>query len=200
MRILALSDVHGDREFIKKMAQKGKNEAVDLVILAGDLASHDGNIDGMVGPFREQNLEVAIIPGNHEGLAEVEFLCERYGATNLHGYILKKGTVGIFGCGYGDVGIHQLTEEDFAKTLEKTHNQLGNVKTKVMLTHVQPTNSVVALNWPGSTAVREAIHKFQPDIHICGHIHETHGIEETIGNTRVMNVGKTGKIIDIPEL
>ncbi len=197
MKILPLSDVHGDTQFIKKMAQKGADENVDLVILAGDLVGDDGSLDGMVGPFKEKGLEVAIIPGNHEGLAEVEFLCERYGATNLHGYVIKKGDVGIFGCGFGDVGLHQLSEQEFAHTLEKAHAQLGDVKTKIMLTHTQPQDSIIALNWPGSLAIKEAIHKFQPDLHICGHIHETHGIEEMIGNTKVVNVGKTGKIIEI---
>ena len=48
----------------------------------------------------------------------------------------------------------------------------------------------------GSSGVRKAIEEFKPDIHICGHIHETHGIEELIGTTKVINVGKTGRIIE----
>jgi Icc-related predicted phosphoesterase len=198
MKILALSDIHGDKSFIKKMAEKGVQEKVDLVILAGDLVHHDGSLDGLVGPFKDKGLDVAILPGNHEGLAEVGFLIDKYGAKNLHGYAIKKGEIGIFGCGYGDIGIHQLTEEDFFKTLEKTHHAIKDVKKKIMVTHVQPSESILGLGlYPGSTGVRKAITQFQPDIHICGHIHETHGIEEHIGKTRVINVGKSGKIIEI---
>ncbi|MEK6899650.1 MAG: metallophosphoesterase, partial [Nanoarchaeota archaeon] len=98
MKILALSDVHGDRLFIRQMAEKGAREKVDLVILAGDLADHRGNINGLIGPFKEKGLEVAIIPGNHEGLAEVTFLEDKYDIKNLHGYIIKIGDLGIFGC------------------------------------------------------------------------------------------------------
>jgi len=198
MKILAVSDVHGDRLFMKEMAEKGAEEKVDLVLLAGDLVDHDGNVNGLVGPFKEKGLEVAIIPGNHEGLAEVGFLVEKYGIKNLHGYVIKKGEVGIFGCGYADVGIHQLSEKQFFETLKKAHDSLKGVKKKVMVTHVQPSNSLLGLGiFPGSEGVRKAIEEFKPDVHLCGHIHETHGIEEMIGSTRVINVGKTGKIIEL---
>lgn len=199
MKILAISDVHGDKAFMRRMAEKGKQEKVDLVIIAGDLVDQGNMPEGLIGPFKEQGLEVAIIPGNHEGLADINFLTEKYGAINLHGYSLKIGDVGIFGCGYGDIGMHQLTEQQFFDTLRLAHESLGDVKKKIMVTHVQPNNSILGLHMPhwGSSGVRKALEEFQPDAHICGHIHETHGIEEMIGKTRVMNVGKTGKIIEI---
>ncbi len=199
MKILALSDLHGDRALVKEMAELGAKEKVDLVLLAGDLADNQGKIDMMVGPFKSKGLEVGVLPGNHEGLAEIGFLVEKYGARNLHGYVLKKGDVGFFGCGYGDIGIHQLAEEDFFDTLKRAHDSLGKVKKKIMVTHVQPDKSLLSLNLPGwgSSGVRKAIEELQPDLHLCGHVHETHGIEEMIGKTRVINVGKKGKIIEV---
>jgi Icc-related predicted phosphoesterase len=35
-----------------------------------------------------------------------------------------------------------------------------------------------------------------PDFLLCSHVHEAEGIEEIIGTTRVINVGKQGKIFD----
>jgi uncharacterized protein len=198
MRILPISDIHGDRSFARLMAEKADKEKVDLVILAGDIVGHDGSVDGLIGPFKEKGLEVALIPGNHESMVEIDFLVQRYNIRNLHGYVLTKGDVGIFGCGYADVGLNQLNENAFKETLEKTHKMLGDVKKKIMLTHIHPSESILGLGmFEGSSAVRNAIEKFQPDLHICGHIHETHGIEDKIGKTRVINVGKVGKIIDI---
>ncbi len=197
MKILALSDIHGDRAFMRRMAQKGADEKVDLVILAGDLVDHTGSVEGLLGPFIEKGLEVAVLPGNHEGMGEIGFLIDKYGAKNLHGYTITKGDVGIFGCGYGDIGLHQLTDDEFFKTLKDAHSKLGDIKKKIMVTHVQPSDTVVSLVFPGSTGVRKAIEQFQPDIHICGHIHETHGIEEMLGKTKIINVGKTGRIIEI---
>ncbi|MFH1682726.1 MAG: metallophosphoesterase [Candidatus Woesearchaeota archaeon] len=198
MKILALSDIHGDRTFVRKMAERGAEEKVDLVLLAGDLVGFDGSVDGLIGPFKEKGLEVGLIPGNHEGMAEISFLVERYGIKNLHGYVLKKGDVGIFGCGYGDVGLHQLNEKDFFDTLKKGHDYLKDIKKKIMITHIQPKDSLIGLGlFPGSEGVRKAVMEFQPDFHLCGHVHETEGIEEVIGKTRVINVGKKGKIIEL---
>ncbi len=199
MKILAVSDVHSDRAFMQKMAEKGAREKVDLVILAGDIFTADNWTEGLVQPFVDKGLEVAALPGNHEGMAHINFMVEKYGAKNLHGYAIIKGEVGIFGCGYADIGHHQLTEEEFLETLQRAHEQVKHARKKVMVTHVQPSNSILGLHHPqwGSSGVRKAVEEFQPDLHICGHIHETHGIEDMIGRTRCINVGKSGKVIEI---
>lgn len=198
MKILALSDLHGDRFLSQKMAEKANAEKVDLVILAGDLADKAGNMEGIIGPFKEKGLDVAIIPGNHEGMADINFLIERYGIKNLHGYTLKKGDVGIFGCGYGNIGIHQLREKDVFQTLKNAHDSLGQIKKKIMITHTHPDQSLIGLEiFPGSPGIRKAVEELKPDFHLCGHVHETDGIEEKIGNTRVINVGRKGKIIEV---
>ncbi len=197
MKILALSDVHGDKHLIKEMAEKASKEQVDLVVLAGDLVDNEHNVEGIVGPFRAKGLEVGVLPGNWEGMAEIGFLVEKYGAKNLHGYTFKKGDVGIFGCGYSNIGIHQLSEEDVFKTLKKAHDSLEGIKKKIMITHTHPENSIIGLGmFPGSGGIRKAIKTFNPEVHICGHIHETEGIEEKIGQTRVINVGRKGKIFE----
>jgi uncharacterized protein len=198
MKILALSDIHGDVGFMKEMAEKGSREKVDLVLLAGDILDFDQWKTGLISPFKEKGLDVAVLPGNHEGLAEIGFMVEKYGVKNLHGYTIKKGDVGIFGCGYADI-VKTLTEDEFFETLKKAHDSLGDVKRKLMVTHVQPIDSLISLKIPGwgSSGVRKAIEELKPDIHICGHMHETHGIEEMIGKTRVINVGKTGRIIEL---
>ena len=197
MKILALSDIHGDKHLAKEMAERAFQEQVDLVVLAGDLVDSENSVEGIVGPFRAKGLEVGVLPGNHEGMAEIGFLVEKYGAKNLHGYTFKKGEVGIFGCGYSNIGIHQLSEEDVFKTLKKAHDSLTDVKKKIMITHTHPENSIIGLGiFPGSGGIRKAINTFNPEVHICGHVHESEGIEERIGSTRVINVGRKGKIFE----
>ena len=49
------------------MAQKAKDNQVDLVLLAGDLADAEGSVEGLIGPFKEQGIEIGVVPGNHEG-------------------------------------------------------------------------------------------------------------------------------------
>ena len=91
-----------------------------------------------------------------------------------------------------------MTDEEFFSTLEQAHESVKDFKKKVMVTHVQPSDSILGLGiFPGSSGVRKAIEEFKPNVHICGHVHETHGVEEIIGKTRVINVGKTGRIIEL---
>ena len=199
MKILALSDIHGDQHLAKELAKKASQEKVDLVVFAGDLANEEtGSVEGLIGPFKEKGLEIAIMPGNHDNMATMNFLIEHYKIKNLHGYVLKKDDIGIFGCGYANVGPNFLDEESVWKTLEQGHHQIKDFKKKIMITHTHPHGSKLGLGmFPGSEAVRLALEKFQPDIHLCGHIHETHGIEEVIGKTKVINVGRKGKIIEL---
>jgi uncharacterized protein len=197
MKILALSDVHGDKHLVREMAEKAANEQVDLVVLAGDIVDQEHNVEGIVGPFKAKGLEVGVLPGNWEGMAEIGFLVEKYGAKNLHGYTFQKGDVGIFGCGYSNIGIHQLSEKDVFNTLKKAHDSLTDVKKKIMITHTHPEDSIIGLGmFPGCSGIKKAITEFKPEIHICGHIHETEGIEEKIDSTRVINVGRKGKIFE----
>ena len=51
--------------------------------------------------------------------------------------------------------------------------------------------------WKRNKGLKKAIDKLQPDILICGHVHEAEGIEEKLGKTLILNVGKKGKIIEI---
>src|SRR3989338_6471144 len=108
MKILALSDIHGDKHWMQEMAERGAKEHVDLVILAGDLVDRDGSSVGLLQPFKDKNLEVVILPGNHEGLAETYFMTEHFKVKHLHGKALQKGYIGIFGCGRSEEHTSEL--------------------------------------------------------------------------------------------
>ena len=69
-----------------------------------------------------------------------------------------------------------------------------------MITHVHPSSTKMekfTKIFPGSAGVKKAIDNFKPDILLCSHVHEAEGIEEMVGKTRVINVGRKGKIIEI---
>ena len=72
------------------------------------------------------------------------------------------------------------------------------IEKKVMLTHSHSAGSKSeGSGFEGSTAIREAIEKFKPDLMLHGHIEELEGVEEMIGKTRVVNVGPKGRIFEI---
>jgi len=200
MKILASGDIHGDTRLAERLAQKAEKEKVDLVVLCGDLTLYDQDTSNIVGPFVKRKQKVVLIPGNHETFATAEFLAQQYGATNLHGYSIKSGDVGLFGCGGANIGINQLSEKEIYDLLKKGNDYLKDIHKKIMVTHVHPTGTQMekfTSFFPGSSGVRKAIEKFKPDIMLCSHVHEAEGIEEKIGKTKVLNVGKEGKIIQI---
>ncbi|MCD6575781.1 MAG: metallophosphoesterase family protein [Nanoarchaeota archaeon] len=202
MKILAASDVHGDKSVIEKLVAKAKKEKVDLIILAGDLTFFENDLTGIIGPFKELEKKIIIIPGNHETFATAEFLAKQYGpgVYNLHGRsVLFYNEIGIFGAGGADVGLFQIGDEEIEKLLEKAHKPIKDAKHKILVTHIPPYGTNIDALWQhvGSKGVRRVIEKIQPEIALCGHIHETFGKSAKIGKTTVVNVGKDGIIIEI---
>ena len=199
MKILAASDIHGDSEAVNKLADKADKEKVDLVILCGDLTRLEQSTDGLINPFVSKNQKVLLIPGNHDTNATVDFLAEFYGVKNLHGYSVKYDEVGIFGCGGANIGLNKITDGELFNVLSMGFERIAYLKKKIMVTHAHPSDSL-AENFskfvPGSQGVNRAIKTLKPDLLLCGHVHEAEGIEDKIGDTKVINVGKSGKIID----
>ncbi len=197
MKILAAGDLHGDSGLAKELAEKADMEDVDLVVICGDITQAEASTDNLIGAF---NKKVLLIPGNHESMATADFLAELYGAKNLHGYSLKKDNIGLFGCGSANIGLFQLSEDEIDETLKKGFEQVKECKKKIMVTHVHPSGTVMeklSNFFPGSEGVRKAVENLQPDILFCSHVHEAEGMEELIGKTKVINVGRKGKILEI---
>ena len=200
LKILAAGDIHGDTGLAEKLAERAQKEHCDLVILCGDLTMMDQSTDNIIGPFKKRNEKVLILPGNHETVATADFLAELYGMKNIHGYSVKYNDVGIFGCGGANIGLFQLEEDEIYTLLKKGFDRIKYLDKKIMATHVHPSESKMEKFteiFPGSKGVRKAIDKFHPDLLLCSHVHEAEGIEEKIGKTCVINVGKKGKIIEI---
>ena len=198
MKILAASDIHGDSKQIKKLAEKAEKENVDLVVLCGDIMGFVETKD-IIKPFKDKDKRVIIIPGNWDSFATTDFLANIYGVKNIHGYSVQYQNIGFFGAGGAlGPGPGLITDKELSETLEKAHSGLKGIEKKIMVTHMHPSQSKSEFSGiPGSKAITSAIKKFKPDILLHGHIHEGAGIEEKIGNTRVFNVGKNGRIIEI---
>lgn len=201
LKILAAGDIHGDTDLAEKLAERAKKENVDLVVLCGDITLFEQKIDNIIGPFKKRGEKLLLIPGNHETLATADFLAEMYDVKNIHGYAVRYKDVGLFGCGGSNVGpTTPIPEDETFDLLKKGFDKIKYLKKKIMITHTHPSKSKMAKmsNFvPGSTGVKKAIDEFKPDILLCSHVHEAEGIEEKIGNTRVINVGKKGKIIEL---
>lgn len=195
LRILAAGDIHGNTKLAKELAEKAKKEKVDLVILTGDIVGLI-ETENIIKPFIDMKEKVVFVPGNWDSLDTAVVLSKLYGIKNLDEYYVKYHNVGIFGL--GSAGTMFLNEKEAFEKLKKSFEKVKNLEKKIMVSHLHAAGTKSELSgFPGSSGIRKAIEKFQPNLFISGHIHELEGIEDKIGKTRIINVGRKGKIIEI---
>ncbi len=198
IKILAASDLHGDERAVKRLAEKAQKYDVDVVVIAGDITVFDNSPENMVGPFLEKGKKVIFVPGNHDSPVTAELISEKYRIANIQRYTVSYKGVGFFGCGGADIGPNRVSERDIGIYLKKGFSSIRNSEKIVMVSHMHPEGGVIEkMSFRGSRSVKKAIEDFQPDIHICGHIHEAEGVEEKIGKTKVFCVGPAGKVIEV---
>jgi len=196
LKILAAGDIHGDSKISQKLAEKAEKEHVDLVVLIGDIT---GSVQtkNIIKPFIDKKQKVIFVPGNWETKTDADTLSKMYGIKNIEKNYVVYNHTGIFGIGSSDWALYPEEEKTF-KHLKEQHEKIKNLEKKIMISHLHAAGTKSELSGiPGDEAIRHAIDKFQPDLFISGHIHELEGVEEKIGKTKVINVGKHGKIINI---
>ncbi len=199
MKILAVGCLHGDLTQAKKLAEQASREAVDLVVFAGDFTFSEKHTPGLFQVFKDKGLNLALIPGNHESPAFAETIAKRYGALFLHGYYAKFGDVALLGAGSANFGIFGLGERELYDLLKKSADQVKGAKRTIIFTHAHPAGTKIEMDgrFFGSDGIRRAIERIQPDFAISSNIHEAEGIEDLVGKTKVISVGKQGRIIEI---
>jgi Icc-related predicted phosphoesterase len=198
MRILAFSDLHRDLETAARLVTE--SESADVVIGAGDFASVHKGLDETIEALGAIECPAILVPGNnetHEALCACELSWPS--ATVLHGNGMEIEGVGFFGLGGGI----PTTPWDWSFDLsdDEAREALGDCpQGAVLVVHSPPKGHCDAASDGtsfGSEAILEAIERCQPQIAVCGHIHESWGCESQIGETRVYNLGPAGTVIDI---
>ncbi len=198
VKIFAAGDFHGDAKTASDLADKAKKEGADIIILNGDITQELSN-SPIVGPFHRLGKKILLVPGNHDYL-ETEFLSKLYKADNIHKNAVMYKDIGIVGCASLNLGLHQMSDDEIYSIIVENFKKIKNAKKKILITHVHPADTIMEKMSDfvaGSKGLRRAIEKCKPDIVICGHVHEAEGLEEQIGQTKVINVGKQGKVIDL---
>ena len=74
------------------------------------------------------------------------------------------------------------------------------LKKHVLITHAPPYGTKLDDIYGehcGSKSIRDFIYKHKPLLAVSGHLHETAGREDYIGDSRLINPGKKGKLVTI---
>lgn len=199
MKLLAVGDIHGDKSLLDQVVKQSICEDVDAIVICGDLSGPENDLTGLIGPLKQTNKRVFLMHGNHDQQASMQVLSEVYDTKFLHGNSYQIQDVSLVGCGGSNIGPEAMSEEKIDEYLTQAFTSATTEK-KILITHNHPDNTMMQ-NFsdfvPPSQAIAKAIENFKPDIAICAHIHEAGGVEEKIGNTRLINVSRTPTIINL---
>ena len=194
MKIIALPDLHGGTEYLRKIGDD--LSAVDLVLLVGDLTNAGSAADAaqVVDGVRQYNSRVLAVPGNWDG-SEISTYLSLEGIS-LHRRSMVVDRIRFLGVGASlpspAAAPNEITESDFESFLKEASSGVERSLTQILVCHQPPIQTQCDRSWTdmhlGSRAVRAFIEATQPVICFTGHIHEGVGVDR-IGNTQVVNPG-----------
>ncbi len=194
MNIIAFGDIHQKVSRLNLISDE--IAGADAVIITGDLTQYGGVREAreIIEELQALNPHIFAQAGNLDH-PEVEGYLAGLGIS-IHGRGHRVGDVGIFGCGGGNPSPfntpNELSEEEIGATIKRAYDELKDCPFKIMAPHAPPYNTKVDLTdsglHVGSKEIRAFIEEYQPDLCLCGHIHEAAG-EDFIGVTHVINAG-----------
>jgi putative phosphoesterase len=192
MKICAITDIHGRTQFGAEFVHVLK--AVDLTLIAGDITHFGDEHDArqILNAFKNLNSTILAVHGNCDQ-ESVNKLLDTYG-INLHGQSRVVGNTTFYGLGGSNTSPFNTYQESSDAQIKKVLDRFQKKDTRfhIVVSHPPPAKTKVDKVFlgrhVGSTAVRTFIEEFQPDLVVCGHIHEARGVD-TIGKTIVINPG-----------
>jgi uncharacterized protein len=198
VKLLAFSDLHRDGMVGAELVDRSRG--VDVVIGAGDFASVHRGLEETIEGLAAIDRPTVLVPGNNETADALRAACEGWdSATVLHGESVDLDGVSFYGFGAGV----PVTPWDWSFDLDEQEagQMLSDLpEGAVLISHSPPkghcdrSSTGASL---GSEAVLAAAEAKQPQLLLCGHIHEAWGEESTIGATRVLNLGPHGRELEI---
>ncbi len=187
MIIYAAADIHGNTKRISLIADNVKALKPDILVIAGDITNYT-NAASVIHQLNNMPIPVLAVRGNTD-LPRVENLLDT--SPNIDSLHLKQ------------ISINGICFTGIAGTLPVPFSSRICFKEKRALTKLEPiinSSSVLVFHTPprwaqdevmgkfsaGSRNLYKFVRKHQPDLVICGHIHESAGIT-SIGKTIVVN-------------
>jgi Icc-related predicted phosphoesterase len=204
MKIIGLTDIHGRTDFPDAVTEQIRS--ADIVAIAGDTTNFGGyrDAEAIIENIASINGKILAVHGNCDQRGAVELLSAKN--MNLHGISKTIDDVQILGIGGSNKTPfhtpHEYSDREMKDILEGIPAAPG-ARFRMLISHAPPFKSKVDKMLlgihVGSKAVREYIETSQPDIVLCGHIHEARGFDH-IGRTLIINPGPFPKhyvVIDI---
>ena len=193
MKVLAFSDVHGSMKSLKILEKKARK--ADVLICAGDFTYFEENMHRVLRKLNSFGRKVMLVHGNHEDPENVARMAKRLkNVVFIHKKTHSEGQYVFVGHGGEGFGLMSSDFEKYARKLKfKKSDRI------VMVNHQPPykTRLDYIRAHHGNKSYRKFILKAKPVLAVCGHLHETAGMEDVLGKTRIINPGDKGILVEI---
>lgn len=193
MKILALTDIHGNLKDIPKL--KSFIDEIDLIVIAGDFTDFGGRSEALpiINELKNLQRPLLAVHGNLDKIEILDLLEEE--KISIHGKSKVIEEIAFVGCGGSSKTPMntptEYSEEELAQILHDGINNIKNYNQIILICHT-PAKGFRDKTFfgmhVGSQTVKDFIETNKPNLLICGHIHEARGSDKT-GDTLIINPG-----------
>jgi hypothetical protein len=194
VRIAYVVDVHDRFDAVADaLARAGP---ADVLVVGGDITTFGTPDDAerAIAAWRPLAPRLLAVAGNCDSPEIDARLVDLGVSLDARGVVI--GDVGLFGVSAAAHSpLHtpyEVPDAELGRRAEAGLTDVDSAKVRVFCPHSPPYDTACDRlrdgRHVGSEALREFVDREQPDILLCGHIHEARGVDE-VGRTRVVNPG-----------
>jgi Icc-related predicted phosphoesterase len=194
LRLAYVVDVH-DRFDAVSEALRSIGE-VDILLIGGDITTGGTPEDAerAIALWRPLAPQLYAVAGNMDSSRIDERLADLGVSLNGRGVVLGEiGLAGLSAAPHSPLSTpHELPEDELERRGETALAEVTECRVRIFCPHAPPLGTACdrlrSGEHVGSAAVRALVERRQPDIVLCGHIHESRGTDR-IGGAQVANPG-----------
>ena len=194
MRIAYVVDVHGRFDAVGDAVARAGD--VDVLVVGGDITTFGtpDDAEGAVAGWRPLAARLLAVAGNCDS-PEIDARLVELGIS-LDGHGVEIDGVGFFGTSAAPHSpLHtpyEVPDDELGRRAEAGLAEIDGAPVRIFCPHAPPFDTacdrIRSGQHVGSHALRAFVDREQPDLLLCGHIHEARGIDD-VGRTRVVNPG-----------
>jgi uncharacterized protein len=194
MRIAYVVDVHDRFDAVPRaLAATGE---VDVLVVGGDLTTFGtpDDVERAVELWRPLAPRLLAVAGNCDSPAIDERLGEL--GVSIDGQGVSLGDVGLAGVSASPFTPldtpHEVPDEELGRRGAAALADIAGARVRIFCPHAPPYGTACdrlrSGEHVGSPALRALVEREEPDLVLCGHIHESRA-EDELGRTRIVNPG-----------
>jgi hypothetical protein len=194
MKIAYLVDVHDRFEVVPYAVRK--IGTIDLLVVGGDITTGGtpDDVERAIDGWRPVAPRLLAVAGNMDSPAIDARLAELGVALDGRGVVF--GDVGVFGVSAAPRSPlrtpYELGDEELERRIRSGFADVRACRLTIFCPHAPPRGTACdrlrSGEHVGSEVIRAFVEREQPDLVLCGHIHESRGTD-MIGGTQVVNPG-----------